>query len=57
MRLRELLVKVLEGACVRLDGESDEDYIQRCVNAGFERQAYTFYKRKMGTYRKPNIMK
>ena len=26
------LIKLLEGICIRKDGESDEDYIQRCGN-------------------------
>jgi hypothetical protein len=57
MRLRELLIKVLEGTCVRLDGESDDEYLQRCANSDFEKQAYTLYKQKIGTFKKPNIIK
>jgi hypothetical protein len=44
MRLKELLIKVFEKVCIRIDGESDEDYLTRCGNAGYQRQAYTFYK-------------
>ena len=32
LRLRELLVKVLEGRCERLPDEGDEDYLTRCGN-------------------------
>lgn len=57
MRLKELLIKVLEGQCERLDGESDNDYLQRCGNDDFERQAYTITQQRKGTFRKPNIIK
>ena len=46
MRLKELLIKVFEKVCVRKDGESDEDYLTRCGNAGFQSRAYTFYQTK-----------
>jgi hypothetical protein len=32
MKLKELLLKVYEGHCERLDDESDEDYLTRCAN-------------------------
>jgi hypothetical protein len=43
MKLKELLIKVFERMCVRNDGESDEDYLTRCGNAQFVRQARAFY--------------
>ena len=57
-KLKELLIQALEeGQCERMEGESDNDYLQRCGNADFARQAYTFYQQRKGTFRKPNIMK
>jgi hypothetical protein len=49
MKLKELLIKVFERACARIDGESDEDYLTRCGNAQFVRRARAFYltKRKV----------
>jgi hypothetical protein len=35
IKLKEVLVKVLEGRCERLDGENDEDFITRCGNQGW----------------------
>ena len=35
MKLKELLSKVYEGHCERLEGESDEDYLTRCGNQQF----------------------
>ena len=35
MKLKELLLKVYEGHCERLDGENDEDYLTRCANQSF----------------------
>jgi hypothetical protein len=35
IKLKEVLVKVLEGRCERLEGESDEDFITRCGNQGW----------------------
>jgi hypothetical protein len=57
MKLKELLIKVLEGQCERLDGESDNDYLQRCGNDDFERQAYTITQQRKGIFKKPNIIK
>jgi len=36
IKLKEVLVKVLEGRCERLDNESDEDFITRCGNQGWD---------------------
>ena len=33
MKLKPILIKVLEGICSRKDGENDEDYITRCGTA------------------------
>jgi hypothetical protein len=33
MRLNKLLAEILEGICGRMDGESDNDFLQRCGNA------------------------
>lgn len=35
MKLKELLLKVLEGKCERLEGESEEDFLTRCGNQSF----------------------
>ncbi len=43
MKLKELLIKVFERMCVRMDGESDEDYLTRCGNMSYGRRAYTVY--------------
>ena len=32
MKLKELLLKVLEGKCERLPNESEEDFLTRCGN-------------------------
>jgi hypothetical protein len=56
-RLKELLIKVFEGTCERLPNETDDEYLQRCGNSDFARQAYTFYQQRKGTFRKPNLMK
>lgn len=35
MKLKELLLKVLEGKCERLPDESEEDFLTRCGNQGW----------------------
>jgi hypothetical protein len=35
IKLKEILVKELEGRCQRLDNESDDDFITRCGNQGW----------------------
>jgi len=35
IRLKELLVKVMEGHCAKEPGESDEDFLTRCGNQGW----------------------
>jgi hypothetical protein len=35
MKLKELLVKMFEGRCERIDDENDEDFITRCGNQGW----------------------
>lgn len=57
MKLRELLIKIFEGQCERLPNESDSDYLQRCGNGDFARQAKIFYQQRVGTFRKPNLVR
>lgn len=35
IKLKEIVVKFLEGRCEREEGESDEDFIVRCGNQGW----------------------
>ena len=37
MKLKSLLVQLIEGVCERLPNESDEDFLTRCGNAGFDK--------------------
>jgi len=57
IRLKELLLKVCEGKCKRLPNESDEDFISRCGNDMFNQKYFDVYKQKVGTFKKPNLMK
>jgi len=36
MKLRHLLIQILEGTCERLPDESDLDFLTRCGNNGFD---------------------
>ena len=36
MELKKLLIQILEGTCERLPDESDEDFLTRCGNNGFD---------------------
>jgi hypothetical protein len=55
MKLKEILLKVLEGKCKRLPDENDEDFLQRCGNFDFGKQASLQYQQRVGTFDKPNI--
>lgn len=57
MKLKELLLKIYEGYCERKEGESDEDFLQRCGNFDFGKQATLLYQQRIGTFDKPNINK
>lgn len=36
MKLKSLLIQILEGTCERIPGESDADFLTRCGNNGFD---------------------
>ena len=55
MKLKEILIKVLESKCERLPNESEEDFINRCGNFDFGKQAMLQYQQRVGTFDKPNI--
>lgn len=57
IRLKELLVKVCEGKCERLPNENDEDYITRCGNDAFYQKYMDVYKQRVGSFKKPNLVK
>ena len=35
MRLKEVLLKMFEDRCERIEGESDEEFLTRCGNQGW----------------------
>lgn len=57
MKLLELLVQVYEGTCERLPNESDEDFVARCGNDMFNQKYFDVYKQRVGSFKKPNLMK
>jgi hypothetical protein len=57
IRLKELLLKVCEGKCERLPNESDEDFVSRCGNDMFNQKYFDVYKQRVGSFKKPNLMK
>lgn len=57
IRLKELLLKVYEGKCERLPNENDEDFISRCGNDAFNQKYFDMYKQRVGSFKKPNLMK
>lgn len=55
MKLKSLLVQIMEGTCERLPNESDEDFLTRCGNDMFNQKASDKLNQSNGTFTRPVV--